>query len=342
MKIKIVSKPYEEVSQMTPQKHKKPIRTNLFFRILLKLVSFPDLWATKFRCNRIGMEKLGKREPCLYLMNHSSFIDLEIAANILFPRPFNIVATTDGFVGKNWLMRCIGCIPTKKFVTDLSLIRDINYAVKELKSSVLMYPEASYSFDGTATPLPDSIGGFIKRLGIPVVMIRTYGAFTRDPLYNGLQRRKVRVSADMEYLLSPQDIASMTYGEINEIVGQRFTFDHFRWQHEQKVRVSEPFRADYLDRVLYKCPACKTEGDMQGKGVGLTCRHCSKQYEMDEYGMLHAVKGETEFDFVTDWYAWERECVRQELANESYRLYVPVDICMSIDTKKIYRVGEEA
>ena len=79
---------------------------------------------------------------------------------------------------------------------------------------------------------------------------------------------------------------------------------------------------------------------MQGKGVGLTCRHCSKQYEMDEYGMLHAVKGETEFDFVTDWYAWERECVRQELANESYRLYVPVDICMSIDTKKIYRVGE--
>ena len=43
-----------------------------------------------------------------------------------------------------------------------------------------MYPEASYSFDGTATPLPDSLGKCVKLLNIPVVMIKTYGAFARD------------------------------------------------------------------------------------------------------------------------------------------------------------------
>ena len=42
--------------------------------------------------------------------------------------------------------------------------------------------------------------------GAPVVMIRTYGAFARDPLYNNLQLRKVKVSARMEYLLSPEEI----------------------------------------------------------------------------------------------------------------------------------------
>ena len=67
------------------------------------------------------MERLGKKQPCLILMNHSSFIDLEIASTILFPRPFNIVCTTDGFVGKNWLMRLLGCIPTKKFMQDVNL-----------------------------------------------------------------------------------------------------------------------------------------------------------------------------------------------------------------------------
>ena len=105
------------------------------------------------------MDKLKVNEPCLILMNHSSFIDLEILANILHDRSYNIVATSDSFVGiMKWVMRLIGCIPTKKFITDMNLIRDMLYCVKELKSTVVMFPEASYSFDGTATPLPDSIG----------------------------------------------------------------------------------------------------------------------------------------------------------------------------------------
>ncbi len=340
MKIKIVNKSYDEVMAMTPKKSRKPKRPNLFFRCLLKLVSLPDLWAVKFQCNRIGMEKLGKKEPCLYLMNHSSFVDLEIAASILFPRPFNIVATTDGFVGKDWLMRQIGCIPTKKFVSDMGLIRDVSHAVKKLNNSVLMYPEASYSFDGTATPLPDSIGKFVKMLGIPVAMIRTYGAFTRDPLYNNLQRRKVRVSADLEYLLSPKQIEGMSAEEINAAIGERFQFDHFRWQEENRVRVDEPFRADFLHRVLYKCPHCLTEGKTEGKGTTLRCHACGKTYTLDEYGVLSAEDGDTAFSHVPDWYAWERACVKEELENGTYRMNTDVEICMSIDTKCIYRVGE--
>ena len=340
MKIRTVSKSYEDVLALTPAKHQKPKRVNLFFRILLKVVSIPDLLSVRFHCNKIGMERLGKKEPCLILMNHSSFVDLEIAASVLFPRRFNIVATTDGFVGKNWLMRQIGCIPTKKFVTEMSLVRDITYAIKTQKSSVLMYPEASYSFDGTATPLPDSVGQFVKRLGVPVVMIRTYGAFSRDPLYNNLQRRRVKVSADLEYLLSAEDTQNMSAEEINGLLKEQFSFDGFRWQQENRVRIDEPFRADLLNRVLYKCPACLQEGHMEGKGTHISCKKCGKSYLLDSFGFLRATEGETEFSHVPDWYAWERECVRRELLAGTYLLDVPVDICMSVDTKAIFRVGE--
>lgn len=340
MKIKVREMKYEDVLARPVGQHARPHRPNLFFRTLMKVLSVAELKETNFTYRKIGMEKLGKREPCLILMNHSSFIDLKIAASIMYPNPFNIVCTSDGFVGKEWLMRAIGCISTKKFVTDMVLVRDMMYALNKLKCSVLMYPEASYSFDGTATPLPDSMGKCLKLLKVPVVMIRTYGAFARDPLYNNLQQRQVDVSADVEYLLSPEEIAEKTTEELNEILREKFTFDNFRWQQENKIQIAEAFRADCLNRVLYKCPRCGEEGKMSGKGTRLTCHGCGAEYELTEYGELQSLNGETEYPHIPDWYRWERECVRKELEDGSYELDVAVDICMMIDTKTIYKVGE--
>ena len=169
MKIKVVDMPYEQALAQPREKHTPPRRPSMLFRALLCALSAPDLRATHFRCDRVGMERLGPDEPCLVLMNHSCFLDLKIAAAVLYPRPFNIVCTSDGFVGKAGLMRALGCIPTRKFQPDTALVRDMLYAVKKLKSSILLYPEASYSFDGTATPLPESLGKCVKALGVPVV-----------------------------------------------------------------------------------------------------------------------------------------------------------------------------
>ncbi|MBQ2387653.1 MAG: 1-acyl-sn-glycerol-3-phosphate acyltransferase, partial [Clostridia bacterium] len=168
MKIKTATKSYDEVMAIKPKKRIKPKRPNILFRTVLKVGSLPDLIAVRFKLKKIGMDRLDKKEPCLILMNHSSFIDLKIASSVLYPRAYNIVCTSDGFVGKRWLMRNLGCIPTQKFVSDVALVRDMIYATKTLKSSILMFPEASYSFDGTATPLPDTIGKCIKLLGVPV------------------------------------------------------------------------------------------------------------------------------------------------------------------------------
>ena len=94
---------------------------------------------------------------------------------VLYPRPYNIVTTSDAFAGwfrlMEWALRSLGAFPTQKFVTDMGLLQDMSYCFKELKTSVLMYPEASYTFDGTATPLPESLGRCIKMLNIPILML---------------------------------------------------------------------------------------------------------------------------------------------------------------------------
>ncbi|MDD7676050.1 MAG: 1-acyl-sn-glycerol-3-phosphate acyltransferase [Eubacteriales bacterium] len=339
MKIKVRDLPLDQVLSIPPEPHLRPRVPRMFFRTLVKLASQPDLRAVHFSFTSHGMERLGKHEPALILMNHSSFIDLKIAYEILYPRPFNIVCTSDGFVGKRWLMRQLGCIPTRKFMSDITLVRDMMYTVRKLRCSILMYPEASYSFDGTATPLPDSLGQCLKLLRVPVIMIRTFGAFARDPLYNNLQLRDTTVTARVEYLLSPDDIAGKTVDELNGILREQFTFDNFRWQQEAGVAIREPFRADGLNRVLYKCPVCGREGCMQGHGTTLSCSSCGREWELTEYGKLRCLNGESPFDHVPDWYAWERECVRRELLDGSYSLDVPVNICIMVDTRCIYRVG---
>ncbi len=343
MKIKAIKRPYNEVIEYhnaNKEKHKKPKRPSIFFRTLMRLVSVPDLIDAHFKHESIGMEQLGKKEPAFFLMNHSSFIDLEIAAKVLYPRPFNIIATTDGFIGKDWLMRRLGCIPTKKFVADATMVRDVLYAVKKLGDSIVMYPEAGYTFDGTATVLPDNLGKCVKMLGIPLVMIKTYGAFSRDPLYNNLQKRKVRVSATVEYLLSKEQIEKMDEQQIGEIIREQFSFDSFAWQRDNRVRISEGFRADGLHRILYKCPDCRTEGEMLGEGIAIKCKRCGAKHELNEYGELISVTADETIPHVPDWYRWEREEVKAELDRGEYRLDIPVNIWVSLDTKSLYDIGD--
>ena len=79
---------------------------------------------------------------------------------------------------------------------------------------------------------------------------------------------------------------------------------------------------------------------MEGKGIYLTCHACGKKYELDEYGFMKATEGETEFDHIPDWYAFERESVRNELINGIYKLDTEVDIYMLVDMSCIYKVGE--
>ena len=193
-------------------------------------------------------------------------------------------------MGKNYLLRSLGCIPTNKYVADLHLVRDMLFCFKKLKSSVLMYPEASYSLDGTMMRLPDSLGKCAKMMGVPVVMIRTHGAYARQPLYNQLHRRAVDVSAEMEYLLSPEDLKQKSAEEIGEIIADAFHFDDFRWQQEHHVKIDEQDRADYLNRLLYKCPACKAEGHTHGEGTTLSCRACGKVWELDTQWLCHLAR----------------------------------------------------
>jgi len=342
MKIKQKKRDLDKVLAQPRPKHRNPLRPNRLLQLVIRVLAIFDLLPTGFTYTTEGMEKIGKKEPCLILMNHSSFIDLKIVSKIFFPKRYGIVCTSDGFVGfgKELLMRLIGCIPTQKFVSDVSLIRDMEYLLKKKNTSVLMFPEASYSFDGTATPLPRKMGVLLKKLGVPVVTVITQGAFARDPLYNCLQKRKVKVSAKVTCMVTAEELKAKTVAELDRMLDEAFGFDNFAWQQENKISITEDFRADGLNRILYRCPHCNTEGHTEGKGTKFSCHHCGKIYELTEYGYLQAEDGDSAFTHIPNWYTWQRAEVRKELEVGTYKLSLDVDIGMMVNYKAIYMVGE--
>ncbi len=339
MKISTRKLSYDEVLKLPRLKHKNPRKPSRFLATVVRIASAPTLWKTKFSYTTERMELVGK-QPCLILMNHSSFTDMKLAFGIFYPKRLGIVTSVDamsGILGK--LMRFLGCTPTHKYVADVSLIRDIEYMLKKNKTSVLMYPEAGYSFDGRTTTLPRKLGVLMKKLGVPVVTVITQGAFARDPLYNMLQIRDVKVSAHVKCIATAEEVKEKTVAELDALLDEAFSFDNFAWQRDNKISIDVPFRADGLHRILYKCPHCGAECQMEGKGIHLTCHACGKQWEMDEYGQLAAKEGQTEYPHIPDWYTWQRECVRKELEDGTYLLDADVDIAVQVNLDGVCMIG---
>lgn len=75
MNIKVRELDYTRVQNLKREKRPTPLKTMMFFRVLLKLLSWPTMKKIGFECKKIGMDRLGKKEPALFLMNHSSFTD---------------------------------------------------------------------------------------------------------------------------------------------------------------------------------------------------------------------------------------------------------------------------
>ena len=78
-------------------------------------------------------------------------------------------------------------------------------------------------------------------------------------------------------------------------------------------------RAEGLEKILYKCPRCGAEFKNVTKGNVMKCEQCGNTVEYGRDGILHAIKGKT-FDYISDWYDFERQDLKEQVTDENFRL----------------------
>ena len=294
---------------------KYPIRQPLIIVFLIWFLSKILLLDKKYKVEKINME--GLKPPYMVLSNHMYFIDFELAAMATFPHRVNNVVSIDGYYRRPWLMELIGAICTRKFTMDMHLFRSIKRVFK--KGDVLcMYPEARYSPCGVSSYIPDSVGLLIKRNKVPVVAILHRGNHLHSPFWNFRKKRKAPLHTTATQILTREQIEEMSVDEINAAVREALTYDDYKYMRENGIKITEPYRAEGLHKVLYQCPHCMTESKMASSGTEIYCTECGKRWSFNEGGTLTALEGETEFSHIPDWFNWEREQVVSQVESGEY------------------------
>ena len=292
-----------------------PVRTKWYLMPVIYLASSWVVLTHGGIIKKTDME--GIKPPYLLLCNHNSFSDFTYLTKAVFPNKCNYVVAIDGFIGREKLLRNLGCICKRKFTSDPYLIKQLIQVIKNGDIAVI-YPEARYSLCGTTAVLPKSLGKLCKLLKVPVVTLMIHGDHVTKPFWNLHDRGVKPVEAELKLLYDSEQLKKATVEEINQKINEVFQYDDFAWQKERGIRIKYKGHAEGLHKVLYQCPACKTEYKMSTKGTILKCNSCNKEWKITELSEIKALSGETEFTHIPDWYEWERENVRREVEAGTY------------------------
>lgn len=316
---------------------KEPIKQQMYL--------MPIVWAYSYLRKFLHLGKLkkvrmqGVKPPYILLCNHNAFFDFYIMSAAIAPHRGFFPAAVDDFIGREGALRRLGAIPKRKFTSDISLVRTSRKVIKD-GNLFGLYAEARYSHCGATEVIPDSVGQLVKRSGVSVVTLKVSGHHIYNPFWNIASHRLFfPVEAVMTQIYTPEELEKASVDEVNSKIREYLYNDDFRWQSENRKKLKYKKRAEGLHKVLYQCPACKAEYEMDSSGSKIFCRHCNKSWTLNYYGELEADNGETEFKFPTDWYQWEREQVRKEIDEGKYRFECDVDVNDLPNSKGFVHLG---
>jgi len=319
---------------------KRPVRVNWFWLGIEKLVAplVIGKYKKNFSVQKINMENVV--EPYLLLATHMSFLDFATVNKATDCARFGFVMSLDGAKDySNWLVRRVGTICKRKFTKDIILIKNMRYMLNTLKQNVGIYPEAKYSLDGTTSFLPDTLGKLAKLLKVDVVVARLNGNYLADSQW---RQKKVCVPlrVDLIKVASKSEVELLTEAELQKLIVDHFSYNEYQYQLDNNILITEDYRANHLNRLLYICPECLTEYDMEGLGIYLTCRACKASWILNENGTIHKTEGETKFSSIPDWFAWQKKMVRQEILDNKYNVELKVNIATLPSSKGFYFHGD--
>ena len=250
----------------------------------------------------LKIQRLKKRDKRQYLIicNHQTAFD-QFFVSLLLKRTIFYVASEDifckGFVSK-LLSRYIAPIPIKKSVTDIRAIMNI-LKVKNEGGTIAIFPEGNRTYSGETGYIKPGIVSLIKKLGLPLLVLRIEGGYGVEPRWAKKQRKGTTYIRALE-VVEKEDYQKLSDSELEKFVADKL--------YHSEAKVTESYksnaRAEYLDRAMYVCPYCGISR-LNASGNVIKCTKCGRETEYLETKQLKGVGFDFPFEFVADWYKYQ-------------------------------------
>ncbi len=259
----------------------------------------------KYCINIQKFKEQGKR-PYLILLNHQTPFD-QFFVGISFSGPVYYLATEDIF-SNGWVSSLIrfliAPIPIKKQTTDLTAIKTCLKVAKE-GGTICIAPEGNRTYSGKTEYMRPTIASLAKKLNFPIALYRIEGGYGAEPRWSDVVR-KGKMTAGVSRIIEPEEYKNLTNEELFDLIQEGL------YVNEAKVDIlfKHKKRAEYLERAMYVCPFCGLSVFESNDAV-VACKTCHRKIEYMPTKQLRGVDHEFPFEFVNDWYEYQKEFVRK-------------------------------
>lgn len=270
----------------------------VFFRPIYRLVAH---CAFNIKINKLKLDG-----PTLILSNHQTDLDAIIimgAANKHVETVCLDTLLSNGFTSK-FLHWVTGLIPKKKGAVDVGCVVKMMQCLKE-GGNVLVFPEGNRTYAEFQYHFSDSVLKLAKKTNSSLVVMNIHNGTGVSPRWCS-KKRKGKMSVDVKARYSAQEVKAMSDDELLEKVRR----DLVVFDSDSGVEYRSKAPAEYLERLLYVCPECKSLSTLRSEGDKVKCSSCGTSltykenltFEDNKYG----------FHKLVDWYVFQKNVVKEK------------------------------
>ena len=246
--------------------------------------------------------------PKVYVSNHLSSYDVYHCYMMAVPDRPALIGNRyyTRFKTTRFIMHRLGFIPKGLYNPDLETVKKILKCIKD-DTSILMFPEARLSIDGTTNTITNGTAPLLKKLGVTVVVLNSSGNYFANSKVRTAKKR-CPVEIRVKRIIEKEELQSLDVNELNNLLTENLVHNEFDYAKNHIYK--DKNKAENLDSVLYYCPKCGKEFSMHSHGNTIECE-CGFKLDIDE----HFAFNDNEFNIhnIYEYYEYQKNVERERI-----------------------------
>lgn len=305
-------------TKLINRKIKKP-NTFLMFIVMRILGILNKAYKVKFN---YGFDlKSIKKGPVILLSSHASRLEFIYMLYGFKRKNINIVCGYQNILKKGiyGLFIKLGIISKYLYQPDIICAKNILKILKN-NGTIGIFPEGIQSTSGSTQPINPATAQLIKRSKATVIVSTSKGAYLATNRYSK-DRKKGYIGIDYNLVFTSDMLEELTEKQIYDLLLEKIKYNDFEYNKTARNKyVGKKPNAFGIDKILYKCPNCKSEHSLYIKEDTIICKHCDSKVKVNEYYDLISVNNNKIPKDIDEWFKWQRRCVIKEIANDNFEL----------------------